>query len=327
MRVLYFSFVELDVPQAPRTHTLGIVKGFARHGCHVDALVPKPLQPLPDIPNVRFFYLWPWQFSRIGEIWIRVLGGVFMFWLCAKHTYDFIYVRELEINPGPRWCARLFKAPLYIEINDLMVPFFLKSGAGARWVAEVARNQKRDFRQAAGLVVNSIVMRQWLLDHYHLSPEKLHFLINGTELPLKPPLGKEEARRRLKIPHGSFCLGFLGNIYDRYDFDILLRAVRLIGSRLPEFRLLFIGAGPSKPLLAKRIVEAGIQDKAIFTGHIDPGLLGELEFREPVFHTDLWFGNDQSRHLRGLSNPGDRHSELPRRVSGCITEGPVCDPA
>jgi glycosyltransferase involved in cell wall biosynthesis len=275
MRILYFSFVELDVPNACRTHTLGIIKGFARHGCRVDALVPRPLKTVPSITNVRFVYLWPWQFSPIGALWVRLLSGIRMFLLCLTNKYDFIYVRELEINPGPRWCSRFFKVPLYIEINDLLVPSFSKAeGARAGWAAEVERNQKLDLRQAAGLIVNSIPMRQWLFAHYDLSPEKLHFLINGAEPPEGPCLSKEEARRRLGMPLNSFCLGFLGLIFDGYDFNTLLEACRLSIIRVPDLYLLFIGDGPLKHSLSRRVFEQGFGQKTLLTGYVKPEALG-----------------------------------------------------
>ncbi len=68
MNILYFSFVELDIPNACQTHTLGVLNGFSHHGCTVDALIPRPIYVRPQIPNVRFFYLWPWQFSRMGAM-------------------------------------------------------------------------------------------------------------------------------------------------------------------------------------------------------------------------------------------------------------------
>lgn len=296
MRVLYFSFVELDVPIACRTHTLGIIKGFARQGRRVDALVPKPLKTVPSIPNVRFVYLRPWQFSRIGSLWVKLLSGILMFWLCLINKYDFIYVRELEINPGPRWCSRLFKVPLYIEINDLLVPDFSKSGAKAGWVAEVARNQKLDFRQAAGLIVNSIPMRQWLLAHYDLNPGKLHFLINGGESPEGPCLSKEEARRRLGMPLHSFCLGFLGNIFDRYDFNTLIEACRLCIIKVPDLYLLFVGDGPLKGSLARRVSEQGFGEKALFTGYVKPEALGCCL---PAMDLGLCLGDHYSTRMYG----------------------------
>ena len=296
MRILYFSFVELDVSNACRTHTLGIIKGFARHGCCVDALVPKPLKTVPSFNNARFVYLWPWQFSRIGALWVRLLSGILMFWLCVKNRYDFIYVRELEINPAPRWCSKFFKIPLYIEINELLVPYFSKSGAKSGWVAEVARNQKLDFRQAAGLIVTSIPMRQWLLAHYDLNPEKLHFLINGAESPEGPCLSKEEARRRLGMPLNSFCLGFLGLIYDRYDFNTLLEACRLCIIKVPDLYLLFVGDGPLKDSLARRVSEQGFGKKALFTGYVKPEALGSCL---PAMDLGLSLGDHYSARMYG----------------------------
>jgi glycosyltransferase involved in cell wall biosynthesis len=294
MRILYFSFVELDVPIACRTHTLGIIKGFARHGCRVDALVPKPHKTVPSSTNVRFVYLWPWQFSCIGALWVRLLSGILMFWLCVKNRYDFIYVRELEINPAPRWCSKLFKIPLYIEINDLLVPYFSKSGAKAKWVVEVARNQKLDFRQATALIVPSIPMRQWLLAHYDLNPGKLHFLINGAEPPEGPCLSKGEARRRLGMPLNSFCLGFLGLIYDRYDFNTLLEACRLCIIKAPDLYLLFVGDGPLKDSLACRVSAKGFGEKALFTGYVKPEALGCYL---PAMDLGLSLGGHYSAHM------------------------------
>jgi glycosyltransferase involved in cell wall biosynthesis len=274
MRILYFSFVELDVPNACSTHTLGIIKGFARHGCRVDALVPRPIQTVPRIPQVRFFYLWPWQFSRLGGLWIRFLSGILMFWLCLTHRYDFIYVRELQINPGPRWCSRLFKIPLYIEINDLLIPYFSSTGAKPEWVEAISRNQQADFRQAEGMIVNSIPMRQWFLDQYRLELGKFHLVFNGAEFPEEPVWGQEEARAGLGIPLNSFCLGFLGNFYWRYDFDTLLEACCSCRRQVPELFLLFVGDGPSKENLARRLSEEGFHQNVLFTGYVESKFLG-----------------------------------------------------
>jgi glycosyltransferase involved in cell wall biosynthesis len=274
MRILYFSFVELDIPNACRTHTLGVLQGFARQGCRVDALIPKPKKEVPEIPNVKLIYLRPWQFSPLGSLWIRLLSAILMIWLCAKNKYDFVYVRELEINPGPRWCSRLFNVPLYIEINDLLVPFFSNTGASTRWVAAIARHQNLDFRQAAGLIINSLAMQKWLMDYYGLKSTKFHHVFNGAELPERPPLIKEKARRRLQMPPNCFCLGFVGNLYDRYDFDTLLQACRLCRLKVPELYLLFIGDGPLKAALIQKTIEQGLENKVLFTGYVESESLG-----------------------------------------------------
>jgi glycosyltransferase involved in cell wall biosynthesis len=262
----------------------------------VDALVPKPLKTVPSTSNVRFVYLRPWQFSPIGALWVKLLSSIFMFFLCLINKYDFIYVRELEIHPGPRWCSRIFRIPLYIEINDLLVPYFSKAGAPSTWVAKVARHQKSDFRQAAGLIVNSIPMRQWLLAHYDLHPGKLHFLINGAEPAEGPCLSKEEARRGLGVPLSSFCLGFLGNIFDRYDYNTLLKACRLSIGKVPDLYLLFIGDGPLKDSLSCRVSMLGFGEKTLFSGYVKPERLGSLL---PAMDLGLCLGDHYATRLYG----------------------------
>ena len=299
MRILYFSFVELDTPNACRTHTLGIIKGFAHHGYHVDALIPRPLKKPAPIPNVSIIYLWPWRFSWIGSLWFKLLSGIVIFYLCIKNRYDFMYIRELEINPAPRWFSRLFRVPLYIEINDLLIPYFKSIGTNAAIIKRIERNQKSDLRWSAGLIVNSLPMRQWLINHYDIEPIKFHYVPNGADIPQKLPLSKEAARKFLNIPPECFCLGFLGNIYDRYDFDTLLQACRLCVQKIPKIFLLFVGDGPSKNELVRKTYALGFKNSVLFTGYIESELLGCYL---PSMDVGLCLGDRKSTRLYGTSS-------------------------
>jgi len=119
MRILYFSFVELDVHNACQVHTLGILSGFGENECKVDAVVPRPKQIHLDIPGVNFFYIWPWRFSPLGKLWVKLIGAIYFLVLGLLNKYDAIYVRELELNPFPRLCSKIFRIPYYIEVNGL----------------------------------------------------------------------------------------------------------------------------------------------------------------------------------------------------------------
>jgi glycosyltransferase involved in cell wall biosynthesis len=296
MRILYFAFVELDVPNACRTHTLGIINGFARQGCRVDALIPRPRQAVSGHPNLRFIWLWPWRFSHIGGTWIRLLSSILMFWLCLRNRYDAIYVRELETHPGPRWCSRFFKTALFIEINDLLVPYFQRTGVRAARVAAVERHQRADFRRAAGLIVNSISMRRWFLDRYPVAPGKFHLVFNGADPPREAPLSREQARNALGIPADGLCLGFLGNIYSRYDFDTLLNACRACRRKIPGLFLLIVGDGPLKQELIRKVADAGLQPQARFTGYVEASKLGRYL---PAMDVGLCLGGRDAAAMYG----------------------------
>ncbi len=265
---MYFSFVELDVPNACQTHTLGVLRGFSQNGCRVDALIPRSLYVRPKIPNVTFYYLWPWRFSFLGRVCVKFLCGLKMFILCLKNKYDFIYVREMEANPVPRLCSKMFRIPLYIEINDLIVPVLMEDNAPWLFLRAAKRNQELDFRQSIGLIVPSVPMRDWIIDHYDLPEDKVHMILNGTEILNSNKLSQSKVRKGLGIPAYSFCIGFLGNIYKRYDFDSMFKAILRCQDEIPNLYFIIIGDGPMAGELKRKISELGLEKKTILAGYV-----------------------------------------------------------
>lgn len=276
MRILYFSFVELDIPNACQTHTLGVLRGLSYNGCHIDALVPRPLKVSPVIPAVRFFYLWPWRFSRTGRMWIELLSALLMIFLCLRNHYDAIYVREMETNSGPRLTSKLFRIPLYIEINDLIVPVQSENGVPASYVDKIKRHQKADFKQSYGLIIPSIPMCNWIIDQYGLPESKVHMIINGTDETEAKKVSSLQARANLGIPTDGFCLGFVGNIYKRYDFSTILKAIVECQDQIPDLYFVIIGEGPHTVKVKAMAGEMGIADRIIFKGYIQPDKLGQV---------------------------------------------------
>ena len=281
MNILYFSFVELDIPNACQTHTLGVLNGFSHHGCRVDALIPRPIYVRAEIPNVRFFYLWPWQFSRLGQMWVKCFSALLMFSLCLRNKYDAIYVREMEANLGPRLCSSMFRIPLYMEINDLSVLILSESGASRRLLEKVKRNQNLDFHQATGLIVPSVPMCKWIRSEYSLSRNKVHMILNGADISKVNQSNKNIARKRLGLSPACLCIGFVGTIYKGYDFLSILKAIIKCRKEIPELYLVIIGGGPMKDDIQKHVNELALEKRVIFTGFIQPeelsGILAAID--------------------------------------------------
>jgi glycosyltransferase involved in cell wall biosynthesis len=275
-KILYLSFVELDIPNACQTHTLGVLSGFSQNQCLVDAIVPRSINVRPEIHNVRFKYVWPWRFSSVGQASFKVLASLFMICLCIKNDYDAIYVREMEKNPGPRLCSRIFNIPLYMEINDLIVPVLKDNGANYTSIRNVQQCQKLDFNQADGLIVPSVPMCKWIVDQYGLPESKVHMVLNGAEAFNGHEIDRSQARKAIGIDDSCFCLVFLGNIYPEYDFDTILRAVAKVQIKIPMIQLLIIGDGPLTKQLKRKAIELGIDDNLIFTGYIPHEKLGKI---------------------------------------------------
>lgn len=276
MKILYFSFVELDVPNACRTHTLGVLRGFGHHGCKVNALVPKPTSCRPTIENVHFHFLWPWQFSTIGQFWIKLLSFLIMSMLCLKKKFDAIYVRELEQNPAPRLCSKIFKIPLYIEINDLIAFSLKERNDSYNRMKKVVNCQKADFKQSNGLIVPSVPMKKALIKKHGLPKNKVHMILNGSEKLDNCNLDPTQSRKELDLPLDCFCMVFLGNIYEVYDFTVILKAMAVCQMRIPDIRLLIIGDGPLVNKIKRKAGELKLEKKINFMGYIPYEQLGKI---------------------------------------------------
>jgi glycosyltransferase involved in cell wall biosynthesis len=268
--------VELDIPNACQTHTLGVLKGLGDNECEVHAVVPRSINIRPKMPNVKFYYLWPWQFSPIGRFCFKLLSTIVMVLLCLRIKFDAIYVREMERRSGPRFCSKLFKIPLYVEINDLIVPVSSENGVPASVLRKIKYHEKSDFKQSRGLIIPSVPMRDWIINQYGLPKNKVHLVINGASVANSERLDPLSAKSKIGIPENCFCLGFLGLLYDRYDFNTILQAIFDCRIQTPNLYLVIVGEGPLTPKIKAKALELGLEKQVIFTGFIQPDVLGEI---------------------------------------------------
>jgi len=276
MKILYFSFVELDVPNACQTHTLGVLTGFSNNSCKIDAIVPRPKKVRPKISRVRFYYLRPWRFSAPGKLWIKILGGTFFFMLCLLKKYDAIYVRELEVTPFPRWCSKIFNVPLYMEINGILLENIDVERINKRKMHRIEKHQAADFNQASGLIVPSFPRCRWIMDYYDLKPSKVHMILNGTDATSDKKTERSKALRKLDLPENGFYIGFLGNIWEHYDLSNILKAMKLCQEEMPNLYMIMIGSGPETDKLRNIAHQIHLTSRLIFLGYIQRELLFEV---------------------------------------------------
>ncbi len=270
MRILYFSFVEIDVPNACQIHTLGILSGFGENKNKIDAVVPRSERIRPNIPGVCFYYIWPWRFSLLGRLWVKLIGGLYFFALCLLNSYDIIYVREMESNSFPRRCAKLFKIPYFIEVNGIFLLDLKKEKVGKNRLRRVEKHQKRDYKQASGLIIPSYPRAKWLKNYYNLKKGKIFTHLNGTFLPDKGKLGRTITLRNLNLPVDGLYLGFLGSLWKYYDTASIIEALCLCKNKCRDIYLLIVGGGPDLPLLKQIAKSKGLSSNIIDLGFVQP---------------------------------------------------------
>jgi len=276
MRILYFSFVELDVPNACQTHTLGVLTGFSANSCTVDAIIPRPRRVRPNISGVSFYYIWPWRFSSAGRLWVKTLGFLIFSILCIWNRYDAIYVRELEANPFPRWCSTIFGIPLYIEVNNTLLQSVDGTNGVANKLCKIKKNQAADFKQAKGLIVPSYPRCRWIMTYYGLDHNKVHLILNGSHVPIRETLDRSTVLKRLNLPSNSFCLGFLGNVWKSYDLVTIMTAFEFCQKQIENLFLLIIGGGPDLENVRHIARMKGFFSKIMELGYVQHDLLYQV---------------------------------------------------
>jgi glycosyltransferase involved in cell wall biosynthesis len=264
MKILYFSYVDLDTPNACRTHTLGLIDGFAANGCRVDAVTPRPSTPVPRRELLTFHFLNPYG-RRRDFLW-EVPYSAYLLWsLCRRGKYDVIYARDMDVFIGPRLCSQIFGLPLFLEIDDTPV-----EGDYPPLIRRVVEaNLRLDYRQAAGFIVPAAPRCRIIHQRFGVPEEKIHMILNGTdELPPEDLLPKAEAKRRLGLPEDSFCLGYLGSVFERYDFATPLAAMAACLEAIPRLYFIIVGSGSSLEEVKGRAAALGLRERVLFTGFL-----------------------------------------------------------
>jgi glycogen synthase len=100
---------------------------------------------------------------------------------------------------------------------------------------------------------------------------KIHLILNGTEeLDFGMIPTKAEARQRLRLPADAFCLGYLGVIYERYDFGTMLTAMAACLPLIPHLFFIIVGGGSSLEQVKRQAADLGLADRVVFTGFLPP---------------------------------------------------------
>jgi glycosyltransferase involved in cell wall biosynthesis len=238
----------------------------------VEAVVPRPPAALPHIPRVGYHFLPRHSGSRKRILTAIGHSLLTLFRLCRQDRFQAIYARDMDVFAGPRWCAKFFGLPLYLEVDDVPV-----EGSYPPLLYKLVRaNVRADYRRAAGLIVPSAPRRHLIIDGFGVAPAKVHLVLNGADLQSHRPLTKAQARKRLGIPPQSFCLGYVGSVNERYDFATMLQALKLCQGEIARPYLLVVGDGSHLKQVKTQAWELGLAECVLFTGFLQPDALSEV---------------------------------------------------
>ncbi|WP_194847535.1 glycosyltransferase family 4 protein [Candidatus Neptunochlamydia vexilliferae] len=212
-----------------------LAQGFAKRGCPVDILTADaaPTTPLHPLMNIHTLPLTRWgkmkAFDRQCQKWakspiifgidrtthqthLRAGNGVHKTYLEQRKTFENYSPLKEALNP-------LNKTILHLEKKAFESPL-LKT-----------------------LFTNSHMVKNEILRHYNVSPEKIEVIHNGAHLKEKDfnewTLKKQKVAEELFLDPAKYHFLFVGSGYQRKGLSFLLKALSLLPNR--DFHLSVVG--------------------------------------------------------------------------------------
>lgn len=258
--------VDLELPDATRTHTLEVARGFVAEGLHVQ-LVTRGSDP--RLPNVRHHRM---RGSETGHVYrIVYLNIRSLVLLCtARRSAGRCYVRNKWSNVAILLAARLLGYRLVTQVDDVDYHGDRSDESEAPFVAVRVKRLAATAmgRLAHGVVAVTPQIKALLVEQFHTPAEKIAVLPNGVDIDFFHPLPRAEAIARTGLdPHCRYAV-FCGNFQPWVDFAVLLPAFSLVAAAVSDARLILIGDGPERRWIEEEIDRLGIGESVQITGFV-----------------------------------------------------------
>lgn len=117
------------------------------------------------------------------------------------------------------------------------------------------------------IVTVSNFSRRQLADELDVPPEKIVAIHDGVDGRFAPQPRDEALAARLGLA-GCPVAMFLGGLKPRKNLPFLITVWAEVVRRLPEARLLVVGAGPGEGALRRAVTEHGVTGRVVFAGRV-----------------------------------------------------------
>lgn len=256
--------VDLDVPDATRTHTLEVAAGFAASGLSVD-LITRGQNP--HLSGVRHHRVSGSEESLLPRVF--AINTRAMLLLLARRRGSFrCYVRYKWSNLPLLLFARALGYRIVTEVNDV------EYGRGYMSdISPLVDYVKRFATIAMGRIAHRVIavtpqIKTLLTTEFRVPSARITVLPNGVDTESIKPVVRVEALRRAKLDENARYLIFCGRLASWADFDLMLAALAIASERHPDLRLLLVGDGEERAGIERTADGLGIKDKVIFTGFV-----------------------------------------------------------
>jgi glycosyltransferase involved in cell wall biosynthesis len=263
-----------DDPQhdaSERVRVLWLTKGLGRGG--VERLIASSIRHFDrERFDVEVAYLLPWKDAFVTEIadagvpvhclgrrgWANAMWPLRLRRLVRDQRYDIIHTHM----PLSAAIARLTlgRRPRFVHTEHNV---WERHRRPSRWA-----NSLTFGRNAAVVAVSASVAQSIHPPRVAVHKPPVEVLLHGINLNEIRLLTADRVRARaaLSLDPADVVIGTVGNFTRKKNQQMMLHATALLAERIPNIRLVLIGAGPLEQNLRQLATRLGIDDRTVFTG-------------------------------------------------------------
>ncbi len=232
-----------------------LAPGLQRRGYRVSVAYSTPGPLVADLQSLGLPLT---RLPRLARVDPLLLGR--MLRLMRQDPPHIVHTHLFKSDFHGRPAARLAGVPVVISTLHNSDPWARQPVLGALYAANA--------RLADRLIAVSNEVREYYLEHTHLSPEQVITIDNGVDT--RRFVGREAAGQQVRLELGlnpqAVVYGVIGRLKPQKDHANFLQAAAVIYRQLPQARFLVIGDGPLREELEAQTRQLGLEEAVIFTG-------------------------------------------------------------
>lgn len=238
-RIFYVTDLVLDDHSAPAIHVDVICTQFAKLGHEVTLCAPRaenievsPLYTAQIVRSPRFLLTLWYQPRLFAWLVLEIL----------KKPPDLLYVRHSHLLVVPTIVGRLFRIPVFLEINGILEQDAVHISKTLRSTLFLSLGifpllERLNARLATKCIAVTDGIKQYFIEKYRTAAEKIAVIPNGVDT---------DAFMPDPVAHSGITVGYVGSLHEWQGIRFIVEAARL----LPGIRFRIVGDGEMRDYIA-----------------------------------------------------------------------------
>jgi glycosyltransferase involved in cell wall biosynthesis len=210
------------------------------------------------------------------------------------HSADLLYERSEYLQDSGIAPAKKHRIPYFIEVNAPFVQEMSQMEGRSIWTGWGHFKEKRKYAAADAIFVVSTVLKEFLINRYGVSPQKIH--VSPNRINVEHFMAQAHAPLPIPLhaaPPDVPLIGFVGSILPHHHVEDLIDAFFDCMKGGLQARLLIVGGGSLLESLIEKVSHSPYAPLVQFTGKIPHNLIPAYlqQMTITVMPGSNWYGS------------------------------------